>query len=94
MISDRHLGIAVRRQKDPQIAVRDPDDAVNAVHDQIAARDPAPNSTRRNIESFGHRFDCVAFWETTTAETVAIGNIDAHDALPVSKINSASFPTQ
>ena len=42
------------------------------------------------IESLGHRFDGVVLRETTTAVTATIGNVDAHDAAPASKINSVS----
>jgi hypothetical protein len=51
------------------------------MHDQIAVRDPAPNRSRRNIESFGHGFDGVVLWETTTAVTATIG-APAHSGAP------------
>jgi hypothetical protein len=60
-------------QKCLEIALGDPDDAIDAVHNQIAFRDPAPNGARRNIESFGHRFDGVVTRETISAATATTG---------------------
>jgi hypothetical protein len=51
---DHVLAFAVQGEKRTQIAIFDPNDAVKAVHDQIAIGDPAPNRSRRDVKSFGN----------------------------------------
>ena len=55
--------------KRQQIAVSDPDDATEAVRNQIAVRDPSPHRAIRDLESSGNRFDGVVLWEAASAAT-------------------------
>ena len=48
------LGFAVCGQKRAQIIVGDPNNAADAVHNQIAGLDPPADRPRRDLNQFGH----------------------------------------